>query len=479
MAATRRIRLLTLAATALGSALAFLDTTVVVVALPRMDEDLGLGLAGQQWVYLAYALSLSAFYLVSGAIGDRVGLRRAFVVGIALFAAASTLCALAPSGDWLIAGRALQGVGGAALTTTSLALLRVTWTGQAGRAIGLWTSLTSLATIGGPPLGGVLVQTLSWRWVFLINIPLAAVTVVLALAGSGAADRPPERANLDLVGAALSAVGLVGVTFAVVELRDRGLVAVLPPFVIGAVALAALLVWTLRSTSPLVPRTLLQRPGLVRANVVTLVVYAALGTQLLFLPVYLQFVGVKPTVAGLVFVLPSTALVLLAPRFGAIADRRGPRLPIAVGAGVIAASTLLLLQVDSPGEVWTWGVASLLLFALGLSAVVAPITSAALSPAPDELAGVASGLNQTVARVGGIGAVAAVGALAGAVYASAGGSLPTPFELGASGVDFEAGIESFRAVALSVFGLAATASLLAAVLLRHRVATDVPRAPGL
>ena len=172
METTRRVKLLTLFATALGSALAFLDTTVVIVALPRMEEDLGLGLSGQQWVYLAYALSLSAFYLVGGAIGDRVGLRRTFIVGVVLFALASLLTALAPSEGVLIGGRALQGVGGAVLTTTSLALLRVTWAGEAGRAIGLWTSLTSLATVGGPPLGGVIVQTISWRWVFLINVPL-------------------------------------------------------------------------------------------------------------------------------------------------------------------------------------------------------------------------------------------------------------------------------------------------------------------
>ena len=174
METTRRVKLLTLFATALGSALAFLDTTVVIVALPRMEEDLGLGLSGQQWVYLAYSLSLSAFYLVGGAIGDRVGLRRTFIVGVILFALASLLTALAPSEGVLIGGRALQGVGGAVLTTTSLALLRVTWAGEAGRAIGLWTSLTSLATVGGPPLGGVIVQTISWRWVFLINVPLAA-----------------------------------------------------------------------------------------------------------------------------------------------------------------------------------------------------------------------------------------------------------------------------------------------------------------
>ena len=204
METTRRVKMLTLFATALGSALAFLDTTVVIVALPRMEEDLGLGLSGQQWVYLAYALSLSAFYLVGGAIGDRVGLRRTFIVGVILFALASLLTALAPSEGVLIGGRALQGVGGAVLTTTSLALLRVTWAGEAGRAIGLWTSLTSLATVGGPPLGGLIVQTISWRWVFLINVPLAAVTVALALAGRGDDRETHGRSTLDLVGSASS-----------------------------------------------------------------------------------------------------------------------------------------------------------------------------------------------------------------------------------------------------------------------------------
>ena len=229
--------MLTLFATALGSALAFLDTTVVIVALPQMEEDLGLGLSGQQWVYLAYALSLSAFYLVGGAVGDRVGLRRTFIVGVILFALASLLTALAPSEGVLIGGRALQGVGGAVLTTTSLALLRVTWAGEAGRAIGLWTSLTSLATVGGPPLGGVIVQTISWRWVFLINVPLAAVTVVLALAGRGDDRETHGRSTLDLVGSGLVAVGLVGITYALVEVREQGLEEVLPFLIVGAAAL--------------------------------------------------------------------------------------------------------------------------------------------------------------------------------------------------------------------------------------------------
>src|SRR6478672_619777 len=445
-----RVRMLTLFATALGSALAFLDTTVVIVALPRMEEDLGLGLSGQQWVYLAYALSLSAFYLVGGAIGDRVGLRRTFIVGVALFALASLLTALAPSEAVLIGGRALQGVGGAVLTTTSLALLRVTWAGEAGRAIGLWTSLTSLATVGGPPLGGVIVQTISWRWVFLINVPLAALTVVLALAGRGDDRETHGRSTLDLVGSGLVAVGLVGITYALVEVREKGLAEVLPFLVVGVVALAGLVVWTLKARDPVVPPSLLRVPGLTSANLVTLVMYAALGAHILFLPVYLQFLGFSPTLSGLVFTPPSIALIVLAPRFGRYADRNGPRLPIAGGAATIGVAVLLLLPATDRADAWTWGVASVCLFALGLSAVVAPITAAALSPAPEELAGVAAGLNQTVARIGGILSVVAIGALAGAVFINHGGVGDTPFDPSAVGAVREAGVDAFHGVILAV-----------------------------
>ena len=461
-----RVRLLTLLATALGSALAFLDTTVVIVALPQMEEDLGLGLAGQQWVYLAYALSLSSCYLVGGAIGDRVGLRRTFVVGVVLFAAASLLTALAPGEGVLIAGRALQGVGGAVLTTTSLALLRVTWADEAGRAIGLWTSLTSIATIGGPPLGGLIVETASWRWVFLINVPLAAVTIALAVAGRGEDESSHGRSSLDLVGSALVAIGLVGISYALVEVREHGLGHVLPMLVVGVLALAGFVVWTRRAADPIVPPALRRVPGLVAANLVTLVMYAALGAHLLFLPVYLQFLGFSPPLAGLVFVPPSVALILLAPRFGRYADRNGPRLPIAVGATTIGTALLLLLPVTTRSEAWTWGVVSVAVLALGLAAVVAPITAAALSPAPEALAGVAAGLNQTVARVGGILSVAAIGTLAGAIYARRGGTGDTPFDPEASGAVRDAGVSAFHAVVLSVAGLSFAAAVLAAVLLR-------------
>ena len=470
----RRARILTLFATALGSALAFLDTTVVIVALPAMDDDIGLGLAGQQWVYLAYALSLSAFYLIGGAIGDRVGLRRTFIVGVVLFAIASLLTALAPNGGVLIGGRALQGIGGAVLTTTSLALLRVTWAGQAGRAIGLWTSLTSLAAVGGPPLGGVIVQTVSWRWVFLINVPLAVLTVALAVAGRGEDEQATGRSTLDLVGSALVAVAPFGISFALVEMQERGLQAVLPFLLAGIVASIGLVVWTVKARDPVIPPSLLRMPGLAAANLVTLVMYAALGAHLVFLPVYLQFLGFSPALAGFVFAPPSIGLILLAPRFGRYADRNGPRLPVAIGAATIGVAMLLLSQVSSRPEAWTWGVASICLFAIGLPAVVAPITAAALAPAPENLAGVAAGLNQTVARVGGILSVAAIGSLAGWLFVNQGGTGDTPFDPSANGVERAAGVDTFHAIVLCIAALAFLASVLAATFLRGQRQSRTP-----
>lgn len=476
MTPAHRARRLTLIATGLGSALAFLDATVVIIALPSMEADLELGLAGQQWVVLGYSLTLSALLLVGGAAGDRLGLRRTFTVGVVLFAAASLACAVAPSATLFIAARACQGVGAAALTTTSLALLRVVWAEESGRAIGLWTSLTAMATVAGPPLGGLLVEYVSWRWIFILNIPIAVVVVALALSSRTDDERSCAGGKIDAVGSTLAATGLAALTFALVEARDRSAAVVGIVAVVGVAALAGLVIWTLRSADPLVPRRLLRLRALAVANVTTLVIYAALGTNFFLLPVYLQFLGLSPTVAGLVFVPTSVALIVLAPRFGRYADRNGARLPVALGAAGIGVSALLLLPIDERGDVWTWGALSVATISLSLAALVAPITAAALSPAPGDLAGIASGLNQTVARVGGVLSVAALGALAGSVYAQQGGGAATPFDPATLDEFAGAAVDAFRASTVGVAALAFLGAAIAGTLLEGGRAAPAPRA---
>ena len=443
----RHRRGLTLAATSLGSAIAFIDTTIVIVALPTMSKSLDLGLQGQQWVYLGYALSLAALYLVSGALGDRLGLRRAFVAGVLLFALASGLCGLAPNEGVLIGARLLQGVGGALLTTNSLALLRVVYASDAGRAIGLWTSFTSLAAVIGPPAGGAIVQWVSWRWIFVVNLPLAAIVVVLALLGTGDEEQVAERRSIDLIGAMLAAVGLAALTYALVEGGSRGFTAVWPAAVVAAIALPGFVVRMLTAKSPLVPPSLFRHRNLAAANVVSFLVYAALGAFLLFVPLYLQFLGYSPFESGLALTPVSLVLAVLAPRFGALADRLGPRRFLVGGSTLIGVGISLLLLIGTRGAAWSAGVPGLVLFALGLAMFVAPITATAIGSAPMELAGVASGVNQTVARVGGLVAVAAIGLVVTVVFnRSAAAAGHTPLDPDAVGVALrQASVSGFRA----------------------------------
>ena len=360
-------RNLTLAATVVGSSLAFLDATVVIVALPQISEDLNLGLTGQQWVYLAYSLTLASLYLVAGAVGDRWGRRDTFVYGAVGFAAASALAGFAPNEVVLIIARALQGVGGAFLTTNSLALLRSTFGSESGRAIGLWTSFTAVATIAGPPLGGALVEWVSWRWIFFINLPLAAVTVLLARAG-----RCQERAQvrvgrLDIPGAATAALGLGMITYALVEGADQGFGKVWWALAVGALSLAGFVLVERRAEEPLLPFRLFRRRNFAAANAETFLVYAAIGSIFVYLTLYLQFLGFTPFQAGLALAPVSVVTIVLAPRFGRLADRNGPRLYLALGPVLIGAGALLFAFMETKGDVWSLGVLGLALFSLGLS----------------------------------------------------------------------------------------------------------------
>jgi EmrB/QacA subfamily drug resistance transporter len=414
-----RGRRLTLAATVLGSSLGFIDATVVNVALPTIEDDLNLGLSGLQWVVLAYALTLAALLLPSGAVGDRRGRRETFVAGVVGFGVASVLCGIAPNGETLILGRAAQGVAAAFMTTNSLALLREVYGAEAGRAIGLWTAGTTLATVAGPPGGGALVEWVSWRWIFLINIPLAAATVVLALAG-----RCPNRTRqsvgqLDVAGALLVAAAFGFLTYALVEGGDNGFGAVWWALLVGILGIAALVPVERRASEPLVPPEFFRRRNLALANVETFLAYAALGGVLVYLPIYLQFLGFSPFESGLATIPIDVVLILLATRAGAFADKHGPRVLLTAGPALLGLGTLVWLGLDERSDYWTFGLGGLLIFAFGLAALVAPITTTAIGSAPEELAGVASGVNMMVARVGGLLAVALMGLVIARVFEGA------------------------------------------------------------
>ena len=409
-------RRLTLVATILGSSLAFIDASVVIVALPTIERDLDLGLTGEQWIFLSYSLALAALYLVGGALGDRFGRRRVFFWGVIGFAAASVLAGAAPNGATLIVARVLQGVAGAFLTTNSLALLRAVYAENAGRAIGLWTSFTSVAVLLGPPAGGALVEWVSWRWIFFLNLPVAALTLAAAVAGRCDERSMRREGRLDLPGAALSAVGFGALTYALVEGADKGFANVWWAGVFAVAALAAFVWVERRVAEPMLDFKLFRRRNFAAANLETFLVYGALYGQLVYVQLYLQFLGFSPFEASLLGIPASVIMIVLASRFGALADRQGPRLYLTAGPALIGCSLLLLLLVRTREDFWYFGVPSLLLFALGLSMLVAPITATALKSAPQEAAGIASGINSTVSRLGSLITVAVIGAVISLVF---------------------------------------------------------------
>jgi len=429
MTAESRKRLV-LVATVLGSSMAFLDAFVVNVALPTIDEELGLGLTGEQWMFLSYSLALAALYLPAGALGDRYGYANTFVVGVAGFAAASVLAGAAPTSEVLIAARAVQGIFGALLTPGSLALLRATYKDEAGRAIGAWTAWTSAATVAGPVVGGIIVEAVSWRVIFLLNIPVAVVTVIATLASRDTCHTERRQRHLDGPGIVLGAVGVGALVWSLVEGPESGFgsMAVVGGFVLAGLALTAFVWVESHVTEPMMPLSLFRIRELSVANAATFFVYAALGSALFFLVLFAQSVlGYSPPEAGLVVAPVSIVLWLLAARFGRAADRLGPR-PFLVGGPLLIGLGLALLGRLEPGaSYWVDLFPGLLVFSVGLAATVPAITSTALKPAPDGLTGVASGINTTVSRLGQLVAVAALGVVVSVVYGATNGS---PFELG-------------------------------------------------
>ncbi|WP_262282635.1 MFS transporter [Micromonospora sp. MA102] len=413
----------TLLAAILASGMVFIDSTVVNVALPRLGAELGATVAGLQWTVNGYLLMLAAFVLLGGALGDRFGRRRIFLLGVVWFAVASVLCGLAQGTGWLIAARFLQGAGGALLTPGSLSVLQASFhPDDRARAIGIWSGLSGVSTAIGPLLGGWLIDALSWRWIFFVNLPLAVGVVLAALrwlpeSRDEAASRTGAGRRFDVAGTLLGALALGGVTYALIDApaRGAGSPAVLAAAVVGVLgAVVFVLVERRRGDTAMLPTGLFSSRLFSVLNIFTVVVYAALGGFTFFLAVYLQnVVGWSALSTGLATV-PMTLLLLVgSARAGALAARIGPRLPLTVGPVVAAAGLLLLRRVGPGASYWVDVLPGVLLFGAGLTLVVAPLTASVLAAVADRFAGVASGFNNAAARAGGLLAVAALPLLVG------------------------------------------------------------------
>jgi EmrB/QacA subfamily drug resistance transporter len=406
-----------LLATVLGSGLAFLDATVVNIALPSIGTDLDADAAGLQWTINGYTLSLASLILLGGSLGDRFGRRRIFVIGVIWFAAASLLCGLAPNVETLIAARVLQGVGGALLTPGSLAILEASFhPDDRAKAIGAWSGLGGIAGALGPFLGGWLVQAATWRLVFLINVPLAAVVATVAVRHVPESANPAAARRLDATGAVATAAGLAALTYGFTAWPVRGATspAVLAALALGVVALLGFVLTERRSSHPMLPLDVFSSRTFTAVNLVTFAVYAALGGVFFLVVLNLQVVaGFTPLVAGTAL-LPVTALMLLlSARAGALGQRIGPRIPMTVGP-IVCAGALVLLGSVGPDAAYLGSVLPpVLLLGLGLSLTVAPLTATALGSLDERHAGIASGVNNAVARTAGLLAVAILPLAAG------------------------------------------------------------------
>lgn len=404
-----------LTAAVLGSGVVLLDGTVVNVALPTLGRDLDAGFAGLQWTVNGYTLSLAALILLGGTLGDRFGRRRMFVIGTVWFAFASALCGLAPDIGTLVAARVLQGVGGALLVPGSLAVLQASFVpADRGGAIGTWSGLGAVAAAVGPFAGGLLVEV-SWRLVFLLNLPLCAVVVLVAVRHVPESLDPDAAQHVDVPGAVLGALGLAGITYALIGLGSDVAGGVVAVTGLGGVALlAAFLAVERRSRAPMLPLSVFGSRQFSAANGVTFTVYAALSGVFFLLVVHLQVVsGYTPLAAGVALVPLTLLMLLLSKRSGALAARIGPRWPMTAGPLLIAAGTLLLSRIGPDAPYATSVLPGVLVFGAGLVTTVAPLTVTVLAAVEDRHAGLASGVNNAVARTAGLLAVAVLPVLAG------------------------------------------------------------------
>ncbi|MFG1652948.1 MFS transporter [Micromonospora sp. NPDC049275] len=463
----------TLLAAVLASGMVFLDSTVVNVALPKLGQDLGADVADLQWTVNGYLLMLAAFVLLGGALGDRFGRRRLFLIGVVWFTLASVLCGLSQGTGWLIGARFLQGAGGALLTPGSLSVLQASFhPDDRGKAIGAWAGLSGVSTALGPFLGGWLIDALSWRWIFFLNVPIA-VLVVLATARWVPESRDENasrtqgpgrtRRRFDVAGALLGALALAGVTYALIDAPTRGFASasVLIAALVGVLAAVAfVLLERRRGDTAMLPTGLFGSRLFSVLNIFTVVVYAALNGFTFFFAVYLQNVVEWSAFRTGVALLPMTLLLLVgSARAGALSARIGPRLPLAVGPVVAAAGLLLLRGVDPGASYWTDVLPGVLLFGLGLTLVVAPLTASVLAAVEDRFSGVASGFNNAASRAGGLLAVAAL-----------------PLLVGLSGGGYEQKTEltdAFRGALAWSAGLLLAGAVLALVLV-HRPPREAP-----
>ena len=448
-----------LTATVLGSGVAFLDGTVVNVALPAIGRDLGADLAGLQWTITGYALTLAALILLGGSLGDRYGRRRVYLIGVVWFGIASLACALAPNIATLVGARLLQGIGGALMTPGSLAIIQASFApADRAKAIGTWSGLAGVTTIIGPFVGGWLVDEFSWRWIFLINVPLCAAVVWITLRAVLESRDPSATGRPDTPGAVLGALGLAGLTYALIAAGDRAdVVIVAATGLLGVVSLLAFVLVERRRRHPMLPPGIFASKQFTAANLVTLAVYAALSGASLFIAVQLQVGGGWTALqAGAALVPTTIVLLLLSTSAGALATRIGPRLPMTVGPIVCAVGTALLaISIDRNPSYVVDVLPGVLVFSLGLVLIVAPLTATVLAAVDDRHAGAASGVNNAVARTAGLLAIAVL-----------------PLAVGLSGDDYADPVAitaGFRTAMLICAGLLAAGGVIAAIGIRRDV----------